>query len=369
MSTSLCQNCHQRPRYFDSATGKTHPYCGRTCANAMRNGSTPVPSSSNMCEICKVKPKWREPSGKLHPFCSKTCAQKRSGGTPVAQGVVVPPPKAAFGMCHVAGCPKQAFKNSNGSFADYCGKTHQKLGEKICLLCRARPRFEADANFCGKTCMNTAYAKGPILFEVLKGDDIFKSVADQFKASWRHKNKPCPPVRHVYKIIMSNASMATYKAYRAKVDAQGTFPTEGNENRRWHGTRRKCNLGDNGLTTLCTSPDCSMCCIIKTSFSLAKFKSNTSWGRFGQGIYASSTSSKSDDYTKTESSSKLTGIFLSKVVVGKGYKTLKDEPNRTAPPPSYHSVLAETGKALNYDELIVYTEDAIRPSFLVMYEK
>ena len=31
-------------------------------------------------------------------------------------------------------------------------------------------------------------------------------------------------------------------------------------------------------------------------------------------------------------------------------------------------VLAEKGMALNYDELVVYREDAIRPSYLVMYE-
>ena len=32
-------------------------------------------------------------------------------------------------------------------------------------------------------------------------------------------------------------------------------------------------------------------------------------------------------------------------------------------------VLAEVGSALNYDELVVYTNDAIRPSYLVMYDK
>lgn len=31
-------------------------------------------------------------------------------------------------------------------------------------------------------------------------------------------------------------------------------------------------------------------------------------------------------------------------------------------------VLAERGGSLNYDELVVYTNDAIRPSFLVLYE-
>jgi len=34
----------------------------------------------------------------------------------------------------------------------------------------------------------------------------------------------------------------------------------------------------------------------------------------------------------------------------------------------HEQVYGEPGKALNYDELVVYTEHAIRPAYLVMYE-
>jgi len=64
----------------------------------------------------------------------------------------------------------------------------------------------------------------------------------------------------------------------------------------------------------------------------------------------------------------LNAILLNKVVVGKGYKILNDNPSMTGPPAGYDSVLAEVGGSLNYDELIVYTNDAVRPSYLVMYE-
>ena len=76
--------------------------------------------------------------------------------------------------------------------------------------------------------------------------------------------------------------------------------------------------------------------------------------------------------------------MLNKVIVGKGFKRLNDAPTLTSPPAGYDSVrngtliierfltsfqvLAEKGMALNYDELVVYREDAIRPSYLVMYE-
>jgi len=89
--------------------------------------------------------------------------------------------------------------------------------------------------------------------------------------------------------------------------------------------------------------------------------------RFGPGIYTSSTSSKSNDYSHNGKSSSWKAIMLNKVVVGKGYKVKQDKPSLTGPPTGYDSVLAETGQSLNHDELIVFNEDAIRPAWLVMY--
>jgi hypothetical protein len=82
---------------------------------------------------------------------------------------------------------------------------------------------------------------------------------------------------------------------RSSVEARGQFAkanrSAGNENRRWHGTTRKCTLGDKGSTKFCSNQDCALCNIIRTSFnvSLAGSKNGT---RFGSGIYTSSASSK-----------------------------------------------------------------------------
>jgi len=179
-------------------------------------------------------------------------------------------------------------------------------------------------------------------------------------------------VRRVYKILAPPASLAAYNAYRAKVEGQGHFVaagrSEGNEHRRWHGTRRVCNLGDKGHTQFCSSTSCSLCSIIRTSYDISLWGKKTGWGRFGKGLYTSSTSSKSNDYSHNDCKSSLKAILLNKVVVGKGCKLLQDNTTLTAPPTGYDSVLAEKGGSLNYDELVVYTNDAIRPSFLVMYE-
>ena len=69
--------------------------------------------------------------------------------------------------------------------------------------------------------------------------------------------------------------------FRAAVKkTQGQFvSTAGNENRRWHGTRRICNIGDKGHTQFCSAPNCSLCCIMRTSFDVSLWGKKTSWGR------------------------------------------------------------------------------------------
>ena len=95
---------------------------------------------------------------------------------------------------------------------------------------------------------------------------------------------------------------------------------------------------------------------------------------------------RSDTYSYNGCQSSLKAVLLNKVIVGKGWKLDKNNETLTAPPRGFDSVcmfyhrksflifiqsrkvLGEKGRALNHDELVVYTNDAIRPSYLVMYE-
>jgi hypothetical protein len=66
-------------------------------------------------------------------------------------------------------------------------------------------------------------------------------------------------------------------------------------------------------------------------------------------------------------------MFLNKVVVGKGIKLRNDQPNLTEPPAGYDSVIGEPANSshnsmLNYDELVVYKEEAIIPAYLIIYD-
>jgi len=224
--------------------------------------------------------------------------------------------------------------------------------------------------FC-QDCYNQVLYAAPMIVEVPQDHGRFRSVASQFRQKWSHNNK-APEVRAVYKIVSTKTNVAKYERYLNQVEVKGSFSlqnkTPGNECRRWHGTTRRCKIGDKGVTKFCSSPSCSLCCIMRTSFDISLFGKRTNFGRFGVGIYTSSTSSKSDGYSLNGVTSEWKAILLNKVVVGKGYKTKVDSTSLTTPPAGYDSVLAEVGSSLNYDELVVYNNDAIRPSYLVMYD-
>jgi len=145
-----------------------------------------------------------------------------------------------------------------------------------------------------------------------------------------------------------------------RVEAKHNFAsqnkTRGNERRRWHGTTRKCRVGDKGVATLCSDPLCSLCCIMKSSFDLSFVAKKMKWGMFGVGIYTSSTSSKfvpypssafgllsngfgrSNGYSRNDCTSTWKAMLLNKVVVGKGYKMITSNPALTEPPAGYDSV-------------------------------
>ncbi|THH31281.1 hypothetical protein EUX98_g2930 [Antrodiella citrinella] len=105
-----------------------------------------------------------------------------------------------------------------------------------------------------------------------------------------------------------------------------------------------------------------------SSFKLAKFGQRTNFGRFGEGIYTSATSSKANDYVVSLSSAATRAILLNYVVMGKTIKMTSNQSDLKEPPTGYDSVVGEPGGDLNYDESIVYDNDAIRPIFLVIYE-
>jgi len=235
-----------------------------------------------------------------------------------------------------------------------------------CLECgwAARRSYE---DFCGDKCRNVAHSRSPALIHIPKSDKLFRNIADQFQNTWTHPGT-VPEVYRVYRIICG-ASEPAYLLYRAKVEQKGNFVNQGmfpgNERRRWHGTVRKCTLGDDGTGSLCYDSECHMCIIIRNSFDKDKSKD----GMFGQGIYSSATSSKSGTtYTKQGSPSPYNAILFNSVVLGAPYFGKRPRQGISSPPlGKCDSIVANPSDVLGYDEAVVYDNNAIRPRYLVLY--
>jgi len=321
-----CDYCHSRPKHVEGA--KVHPYCGKTCAAKAKKSSS---TNDDNCEFCHVKPKWGS-----HRYCGKTCA----------------------GKAHASG--------GNGSTGSFDPNT-------ACLMCKKAPK-QGKRHFCSKECSTLAQGQGPLLLEVPDGHVTHKSVADQLYASWKHTDRPSPKVKKIYKIVETAQFREKYEAYKEDVEQRGNFQASGrsagNECRRWHGARRNCSIGESGQTQLCSGQNCPVCSIIRTSFDLKYSGNNFGWLRFGLGIYTSATSSKADDYILPKiPRAPVRALLLNTVVVGKGKKLTDDARDLTAPPAGFDSILGEPKPGnLNWDETVVYSNDAIRPSFLVVYD-
>ncbi|CAJ0860909.1 6576_t:CDS:2 [Entrophospora sp. SA101] len=224
----------------------------------------------------------------------------------------------------------------------------------------------------------------PCLLRLPSDGQKYKDITNQFIAAWKHPGKTPPEVADIWKIFCSENLNTRYNMYRNEVENQRKFAgkffgkgegkrkmSAGNEQRRFHGTKTSCYIG---LTSgdVCNGPTCSVCCIIREGYKLRY--ANTTYQRFGRGIYFSGTSSKSDDYNegslKYSQGSKYKVMILNKVVVGQGYQLTKNSMNLTEPPAGFDSILGEpsdTGN-LNYDEIVVYREESSIPQYLIVYK-
>ncbi|CAG7851177.1 SubName: Full=Uncharacterized protein {ECO:0000313/EMBL:CCA71846.1} [Serendipita indica DSM 11827] len=315
--------------------------------------ASPIQPNGPICVVpgCQ-KPAWLAPNGVHSLFCGKRC---RDNNPHLQQPALA---ANAYGSL-----------NHLGAAVEKAG-----LGTRACVICKIRPYDQVrNSLFCSPACVHTAETMAPGIIEIPSGHPKFRDVANQFDTKWTHTNMAPQTAKFIYLILINAAQNFSYNAYRDRVEQEGGFATKGrmpgNESLRFHGTTRACLLGDPGNTQLCSDSTCGLCGIIRTSFDLKLYKGKTGWGQFGCGFYTSATSSKSDSYTSNKKASQYKAMLISKVIVGNGYKLTNNATQLTGPPAGYHSVLGEpdTAGALNYDKLVVYDNDAIRPAYLVVY--
>jgi len=214
-----------------------------------------------------------------------------------------------------------------------------------------------------KKCTTVAANNQVLLLEAPCGHATFNKVATQFKEAWKGRTQ-CPSVLEVYKIVEPTGATADFLSYRDKISAIGQpgnklSPPKGGESLRWHGIARQCSGFDPGNLDLCSSAPCALCSTIRASFDLNIFTS---------GIYTSSTSSQADIHSCSTEKKKT--ILLVDVVVGRMVELTPDQ-NPHGAGPGYDAVnlvgYNSTGQRIEYDELVTYNKDAIKPLYVVVY--
>jgi len=211
------------------------------------------------------------------------------------------------------------------------------------------------------------------LIPIQRTDPRFIEVETLFRKGWLHPHKPVPHLQAVYRVMYSQTRIMPFLKYRASVMSAvpywSPFIRVGSEALLFHGTTRGCLLAETSdRTSLCALPTCYLCNILRESFDVSKCGRKNKFSRFGRGIYTSSCSSKADDYASNASKdAKSRVVLLNRVTLGKAYKFRRNAVDLLGPPPGYHSVVGEPGGDLNYEETVVYNNDAIRPGYVLLY--
>ncbi|KAF8449241.1 hypothetical protein L210DRAFT_2651968 [Boletus edulis BED1] len=91
----------------------------------------PATNSSNLCQVCGIKPKYVDATGNTHSYCGKTCARNAVKG----------PSSGAAGGCMMNGCKKPQDPLFNG----FCSSDHAKLAVSSgvvpgCTRCHVLPQ-------------------------------------------------------------------------------------------------------------------------------------------------------------------------------------------------------------------------------------
>ncbi|KAH9177723.1 hypothetical protein EDB89DRAFT_1934123 [Lactarius sanguifluus] len=366
--TTECEYPGCTKAVWQDPDGSYSSFCGNAHRFAMANNPR---SQSQMCKNCNAKPVYVE-NGRAHDFCGRRCAEQfnKNGRRPFRSRSPTPDDD----LCTIPGCRRSVYVDADGNKSKFCSNGHRAAAVRFeiaeaCLVCKEMPTVlvgEKQSDFCSKRCSSTALSKAPTILEIPSTNRLYQNVEKQFTEQWRHPT-PVPTVIKIWRIYGERSVLDRFFRYQLAVERR-TGTSGANTRRRFHGTIRKCCLGDTSTDgALCKLSDCNICSIIRSSFQLAHVGERTNFGRFGAGIYTSATSSKANDYYGGSASSNR-AMLLNDVVMGKGIKLTATDESLTKPPAGYDSVIGEPGGDLNYDESIVYDNDAIRASFLIVYK-
>lgn len=354
MRSSTCHGEGCNRRVFISGAGAIAEFCSNTCAAIGRPVVGTMPPSA-----------LDEVDGRGCSAAASASAGEGASGCKVL-------------LCGVPGCSAPRMSGCAG----YCSARHEQLAGRKRLLAPATADVE--------------------LVHVGPGDDWsvhllrrshprHAAVRELFTSRWckpPHESGGTPRVQAIYHIQTPPPVFERFRSYASQLSAAAGIAANCVEE-LFHGTSQlpQCTFGVRAGATPCDSDACAICSICRSSLKLRHCGTPAArsggWLRFGRGLYFSSCSGKSNDYS--EGSEKvLRGkggrnwrwrcMLLCKVAVGRAFETDAatdlDEEQFSADGLrvlGYDSVLGAAGADLNYPETVVYTEAAALPRELVVY--
>ena len=182
---------------------------------------------------------------------------------------------------------------------------------------------------------------------------------EMFYHTFTKKKERNPFLQACFIIEPSPVLLKQFEDYRLTLGGYGNT-----EELLFHGTTVKCDIVK--TKKLCDSKDCSVCSISKVGFKLDKSGSVHKWTRFGHGIYLATNSSKSHEYTV--GAFEVRTLLLCKVLTGHKYETYANKPDLTEPPKGFDCLQGKVGRALNYEETVVYNDKCILPLAILVYQ-
>ena len=363
LSGPVCKlaSCN-KPAAVDSTTGKVFDFCCRDHADEHRNnfpqllllvlGSTSSSSGSQQQNSPNIaapatSPPQTKPNAKCllptctlspsspHKYCCKNHADQHSKE-----------------YCKFSGCAKKKF-NDGHKVHDYCCKTHAQQ--------------DMATNRTNSPCISHDFVK------LSSNDPKYQELAKQFYSKWTHPSskKAKPTVIGILALNVPDILKKKFTHYQEWMANQNVKcygnADKGNCVRRFHGTSLDCDIINTCIP--CSTGKCGVCGIFKSGWLLKFSKTNTGAARYGDGLYFSSTSSKSDDYAQNTNQS-YRAMVIAKVVAGVSYRATESwDPNYQLPN-GYHSTIGDPkyDKDINYDELVVYAEYTCLPAYVILYK-
>ncbi|XP_002974384.2 uncharacterized protein LOC9658046 [Selaginella moellendorffii] len=270
------------------------------------------------------------------------------------------------GGCHGCNVADEAFgaiisrdPSSRSSLCRYPYPSCQRCGESFA-------KFEA---------LEQHHATKHAVTELGRGDSSKNIVEIIFRTSWLKKRdegipEASPKIERVLKVNNTHRTISRFEEYRDAVKSRASsLPkkharciADGNELLRFHAATLECSLGAHGSSSICASPACSACRIIKSGFRGS--------GGGGSMIHTTATSGRAHDSLQTKERLDLSdeddlhAMLVCRVIAGRMHKGFGGD---AVVPSGFDSIAGEMGPFSNVDDLYVTSSRAVLPCFVVVY--